>query len=180
MIIGMTEAAVQYLMRADPGERMAWALKAEKLGAKDPCIQADENLLRLWAAFITQELCAQERLSPVKVADPEAVSQAMLPVWGDGARGAPNDILRSALFAAIQGKTRRFIKDELVATVDGVSINFHGEQLDQSDFTVWHQVIHLVRTQPLSTKCSFIGYYFLKYLDRTDGTSDYEWLRLFY
>lgn len=31
-----------------------------------------------------------------------------LPLWPEPKRGAPNDVLRSALFAAIQGKTRRY------------------------------------------------------------------------
>ena len=41
---------------------------------------------------------------------------------------------RRALFAAIQGKDRRALKGEVLATVEGLMIRFNGWQLDQSDF----------------------------------------------
>ena len=55
--------------------------------------------------------------------------------------GVPNDILRSALFAAIQGKGREYFKHKLLASYDGVQIRYTGEQLDQSDLDVWEQAI---------------------------------------
>jgi hypothetical protein len=73
------------------------------------------------------------------------VPSAQLPLWPEPARGVPNDILRSALFAAIQGKGREYFKHKLLASYDGVQIRYTGEQLDQSDLDVWEQAIHLAR-----------------------------------
>jgi hypothetical protein len=60
-----------------------------------------------------------------------------LSLWPEPICGAPNDVLRSALFAAIQGKTRRYLDRELLAVHDGVKIKFTGKQLDQADLDVW-------------------------------------------
>ena len=46
---------------------------------------------------------SQQRLSPLK---DSKVYQ--LPMWPESARGIPNPVLRSALFAAVQGKKERF------------------------------------------------------------------------
>lgn len=99
-----------------------------------------------------------------------------LPLWPEPVRGAPNSFLRSALFAAIQGKGRKQMKRELLGSVQGVSVRYTGEQLDQSDLDVWEQAIHLSRRHPLGNVCHFTGYAFLKALGRNTGTADYEWL----
>ena len=50
-----------------------------------------------------------------------------LPLWPEAKRGAPNAVLRAALFAAIQGKGRQYIlRKELIATQDGVTIRYTG------------------------------------------------------
>ena len=92
-----------------------------------------------------------------------------LPLWPEPARGAPNDVLRSALFAAIQGKGREFIKHYLIAAYDGNQIEYTGEQLEQSDLDVWEQVLHLARQHPLGTVCQFKGGAFLKAIGRSRG-----------
>jgi hypothetical protein len=66
--------------------------------------------------------------------------------------------LRSALFAAVQGKTRRYLKGEFLGAVQGVSVKFTGMQLDQSDLDVWEQATHLARLHPLGNVCHFKGY----------------------
>lgn len=99
-----------------------------------------------------------------------------LPLWPEPVRGAPNAILRSALFAAIQGKGRRFVKGELLAALQGVQIRFTGEQLDQSDLDVWEQAIHFARHHPLGNVCYFSTHGFLKALGRCTGKKDHNWL----
>jgi hypothetical protein len=94
----------------------------------------------------------------------------------EAVRGAPNDILRSALFAAIQGKGRQHLENRLIASVESISIKYTGEQLDQSDLDVWEQVIHLARQTQLGTVCEFKGGTFLKALGRSTGKKDYQWL----
>ena len=112
---------------------------------------------------------AQEPRGPAKV--------IQLPLWPEAQRGAPNAVLRAALFGAIQGKGRRFLlRKELIATQDGVTIRYTGGQLDQADLDVWEQVLHLARTQALGTKCYFTAHGFLKALGRSTGKHDHAWL----
>jgi TrfA protein len=99
-----------------------------------------------------------------------------LPLWPEAARGAPNDILRSALFAAIQGKGRAYLENKLIAAYDGNQIKYTGRQLDQSDLDVWEQILHLARQHPLGTVCHFAGHAFLKSLARSTGKANYQWL----
>ena len=116
-----------------------------------------------------QEQDAQEQRGPAKV--------IQLPLWPEAKRGAPNAVLRAALFAAIQGKGRQYmLRKELIATQDGVTIRYTGGQLDQADLDVWEQVLHLARTQALGTKCYFTAHGFLKALGRSTGKHDHAWL----
>ena len=99
-----------------------------------------------------------------------------LPLWPETKRGAPNAVLRGALFAAIH-KDRRYMDRELVAAQDGITVWFTGKQLDQSDLDVWEQVLHLARTQALGTECYFTAHGFLKALGRSTGKMNHEWLQ---
>jgi len=81
------------------------------------------------------------------------------------------------LFAGIQGKGRKALKRELLATVDGVEIRFSGWQLDQSDLDVWETVIHLARHHRIGNRVQFSEVQVLKTLKRSTGTSDRLWLR---
>ena len=100
-----------------------------------------------------------------------------LPLWPETKRGAINAVLRSALFAAVQGKGRVALDRELVAAQQGIEIRFTGWQLSQSDLDVWEQVLHLARTQALGTRCYFAAHGFLKALGRSTGKRDHEWLK---
>lgn len=99
-----------------------------------------------------------------------------LTLWPELVRGTPNEFIRSALFPAIQGKTRRYIKGELVASLKADNVKFTGLQLDQSDFDVWLQCTHLARVSPFGEKCLFKKNAFLKAIGRSNGKHDYEWL----
>ena len=98
-----------------------------------------------------------------------------LPLWPEAKRGAPNAVLRGALFAAVH-KDRRYMDRELLAAQDGITVRFTGKQLNQADLDVWEQVLHLARTQALGTKCYFTAHGFLKTLGRHTGTTAHEWL----
>ena len=116
-----------------------------------------------------QQRAAQEQRGPAKV--------IQLPLWPEAKRGAINAVLRSALFAAIQGKGRVALDRELVASQQGIEIRFTGWQLSQADLDVWEQVLHLARTQALGTECYFTAHGFLKALGRQTGKSGHEWLK---
>ena len=100
-----------------------------------------------------------------------------LPKWPEPARGVANSALRGALFAAIQGKDRRYMKRELLAVQKGMEIRFTGMQLNQSDLDVWEQALHLARRHPLGTRCDFSANEFLKALGRSTGKPMHEWLK---
>ena len=112
---------------------------------------------------------AQEPRGPAKV--------IQLPLWPEATRGAPNAVLRAALFAAIQGKGRRYMNREVLAAQRGVTVRFTGMQLDQSDLDVWEQALHLARTQALGTRCYFTARGFLKALARQASGQNLEWLK---
>ena len=115
-----------------------------------------------------------------KTAKPKAELPAevvQLPLWPEARRGIPNSVLRGALFAAVQGRGRRYMKGELLAAQKRIAIRFTGMQLDQSDLDVWEQALHLARQHPLGTRCYFTARGFLKSLGRQPGKSGYEWLK---
>ena len=102
---------------------------------------------------------------------------AAIPDWPPVVRGAPNAFLRSALFAAVQGKTRKvFKKRTLLASTENCQVRFQGVQLDQSDFDVWMQILHLARNQLPGFPVTFNGHELLKALNRGTGKGQYVWL----
>jgi TrfA protein len=101
-----------------------------------------------------------------------------IPLCPDLQRASPNVFLRSAIFSAIQGKNRRAMKNELVAAQGGYEIRITVvETLDQFDFDVWLQAVHLARCSPLGTVCTFTGNSFLRAIGRSNGKSDYTSLK---
>ena len=105
-----------------------------------------------------------------------AAKVIQLPLWPEPKRGAPNAVLRGALFAAVH-KDRRYMDREQLAAQRGIAIRFTGKQLDQADLDVWEQALHLARTQALGTRCRFTEKGFLKALGRQSGKSGRDWLR---
>ena len=110
--------------------------------------------------------------------EPRASAKVIqLPLWPEPKRGAPNAVLRGALFAAIHKDRQYMHRQELIAAQDGITIRYTGEQLDQADLDVWEQTLHLARTQALGTECYFTAHGFLKALGRQTGKSGHEWLK---
>ena len=91
-----------------------------------------------------------------------------LPLWPETVRAVPNGFLRSALFGAIAKGRRRYINGEDLAAVDGVTIRYKGERLDQGDLDVWESVLHAVRLQELGSQCRVTSYALLKLMGKTD------------
>jgi hypothetical protein len=80
----------------------------------------------------------------------------------------PNGFLRSALFGAIAKGRRRYINGEDLPAIEGVTIRYKGERLDQGDLDVWESVLHSVRLQALGSKCRLTSYALLKLMGKTD------------
>lgn len=92
----------------------------------------------------------------------------MLPIWPETVRAVPNGVLRSALFGAIAKGKRRYLDGEELTAVDGVSVQYTGQRLDQGDLDVWESILHLVRTQALGKECRVTSYALLRLMDKTD------------
>lgn len=110
------------------------------------------------------------------VVEREKNAVVQLPLWPEPKRGAPNSFIRSALFAAIQSKERRFLKETVLASQDGIVVKYTGEQLNQSDLDVWETIVHLARDQPLGTTASFTAHGLLKAMGMPTGNSQHKQL----
>ena len=100
--------------------------------------------------------------------EPMPRNVVQLPLWPEPVRAVPNGFLRSALFGAIAKGRRRYINGEDLAAVDGVTIRYKGERLDQGDLDVWESVLHAVRLQELGSQCRVTSYALLKLMGKTD------------
>ena len=95
-------------------------------------------------------------------------TEVQLPIWPEAVRAVPNGFLRSALSGAIAKGRRRYINGEDLAAVDGVTIRYKGERLDQGDLDVWESVLHAVRLHELGSQCRVTSYALLKLMGKTD------------
>ncbi|QJC29318.1 plasmid replication initiator TrfA [Enterobacteriaceae endosymbiont of Plateumaris rustica] len=100
-----------------------------------------------------------------------------MPVISDNKRSIPNIMLRSSLFGVIKKGNRKYEKNVLKTTLNGIFIRFTGESLDQTDLDVWLECLHRLKKVPLGEKVKFKTYNFLKSINRKTGRSDYEWLK---
>ena len=126
--------------------------------AQDPFELAKQRGQEMRARIAKRE--AQEQEEPAQ--------EIQLPLWPEPVRAVPNGFLRSALFGVIAKGKRRYINGEELAAVDGVTIRYKGERLDQGDLDVWESVLHAVRLQKLGSKCRVTSYALLKLMGLTD------------
>ena len=88
----------------------------------------------------------------------QRVLQAVLPLWDDDNRAVPNHFIRSGLFTVNSGIKRDFIPDLQIASLSNLDVVYRGEELQQSDLTVWMALINMARDKPLSEAIYFTGY----------------------
>jgi hypothetical protein len=108
---------------------------------------------------------------------PSTAKIIQFPLFPETTRPVSNDMARSALFSCVQGKDRRFIKDALLATVDGVEIRFTGEQLNQDDHDLLMQLIFMAREKPMGAWVTVPAHTILKALCRQVGGKQHRELR---
>lgn len=117
---------------------------------------------------------------PAAEAEGQAVQQAItfqLPLLPDHMRALSNPIARSALFTVGNRKrstTRPHLRRVKVAALNGIGIEYTGEQLFQDDHDVFMQVCHIARMHPLGTVVRFTAFSMIKRLGWTETTSSYE------
>jgi hypothetical protein len=109
--------------------------------------------------------------------NPTSAKVIQLDYWEEGKRAAPNALLRSALFPALnpkQKENRRFLKNEKICSVAGLQVFFTGEQFDQSDMDVYLEILNMARPYPLGQPVRFSAYALLKALGLTTGGKDHS------
>jgi len=91
-----------------------------------------------------------------------------LPDWPSTVRGAPNAVLRSALFGAVGRGEKQYLQKELLASVNGVEILYTGLRLDQVDFDLWLALIHMAKDYPAGEEIRVTAYRLLRLMGRAD------------
>ncbi len=109
---------------------------------------------------------------PKKVVEP-------LPFWPEPTRGVPSFMFRSAIFAAIQSRDRKFFKKlTKISSLQDFDIWMKGEQLNQEDLDVFAELMHMIsRENEITDGCRFNGHELLKRLGRSTGGDEHDWLQ---
>ncbi len=100
-----------------------------------------------------------------------------LPVWSEEKRGIPHALIRTAIFGLVKKGEKRRLKNEVIASIDGMTVRQTGSQLDQNDLAVWMQLIHLARLQGTDKKITFTAAEFLKSIGKGVSKHQYDWLK---
>lgn len=100
-----------------------------------------------------------------------------LPVWSEEKRGIPHALIRTAIFGLVKKGEKRRLKNEVIASIDGMTVRQTGSQLDQNDLAVWMQLIHLARIQGTDKKITFTAAEFLKSIGKGVSKHQYDWLK---
>ena len=107
----------------------------------------------------------------------EELQLKLWPDWPDDRRGAPNTVVRSAVFGVVRRGRRQWVSEVPVAGPQGLSITLSGWRLDQHDLDIWLEVMHLARNQKPGDPVRFTIHSMLKRLGHsTLGNRDYAWL----
>jgi TrfA protein len=79
-----------------------------------------------------------------------------LAFWAEDRRGAPNALLRAAVFCAGKPTSeRRMYRARKVAVLGPYTITYTGPQVFQSDLDFWLELMHICRGRPLGTLVRF-------------------------
>ena len=97
-----------------------------------------------------------------------------LSAWREDRHGSPNSFMRSALFAAIQSKDRKYLEKAELFTQQGISVTYTGKQLNQEDLTVWLALVNSMKKDPLGTECQFTGNEILKHIGLSTGGREHK------
>jgi TrfA protein len=136
-----------------------------------------ESLRRTLEARAKKEAATSATPETPENAQKPPAKVVYLPFWNDEQRGTPNCFLRSALFAAIYGNSRRpYLENAVLAVQGDITIRYTGKQLSQSDLDLVMAALHLARQHPLGHICHFRGYAFLKIMGRSNNADNYAWM----
>ena len=124
---------------------------------------------------MTTELKLNQKLERLEknIATRESAKVYQFPLWGDPQRGVPNEFARSALFAAIHGKSREYLLDKPIFSQNGFSITYTGISLTQAHLDVFEGIMHLAREMSEGKTVYFTAHSLLKLIGRGTGKSDH-------
>lgn len=136
-------------------------------------VEAESGQLLAALASYGERVAAKAATTETEPESPKTSAKVIqLPLFHKEAPAAPNAVLRSALFPAIHSKDRRFLNNELIASVDGIEVKLKGEQLNQDDLEVLLGVEDLAREQPDTLTCQTSERGLLKLLGRVSGQTN--------
>ena len=118
-----------------------------------------------------------ERLGK-NIAVRESAKVYQFPLWGDPQRGVPNEFARSALFAAIHGKSREYLLDKPIFSQNGFSVTYTGIALTQAHLDVFEGIMHLARETLEGNTVRFTAHGLLKLIGRKTSGRDHKRLLL--
>ncbi len=110
------------------------------------------------------------------VDDGDDVIHGTLPLFPEMSSGMPHKWTRTSLFCSVMHGVRPFHKQVKLATRSDFRIVYTGEQLDMADNDVFLHVIKMSENQSTRDRIHFVRSKFLKQINRTPGTSGYNWL----
>jgi TrfA protein len=135
-----------------------------------------ERLGRTIAEKAERDRRQSDPTEPQQPKPPAKILQFSLP-FGDETRAAANPLVRSALFAAIQGKDRQLLNDCEIATVEGWKMIFSGEQFNQDDKDTFMQLVFMTKHKPIGDYVTIPAHAILKGLGRDVGGKAHQTLK---
>lgn len=107
----------------------------------------------------------------------EAAKMHQLALWPDKDMGVPNELSRSALFAAIDDKyPRKTFDNAVIPSQAGFDITYTGHQLDQGHIDIFEGIMHFARGVHEGNLVRFSRHRLLKLIGRSTGGNEHKWL----
>lgn len=144
---------------------------------KDPALPARGTRARGTRARLTPDQFLKKKTDEAltRLSSPlQGVLQLAFPAWDDDFRGLPNPLVRSGLFTASLTPKRRQIRDEPIASLSNYEVLYRGEELRQTDLSVWLAIVNQGRGRPLGEPIRFTGYRLIKDLKWRMHSESYQ------